>query len=243
MPLIGSYPLTSTFAGVSNLEGRGMNVSGNSIPHGAPGLLEIGETSVVLTVRETDEPTYGDRRTELSFKPQLDPTGERWYTWEFMVPSDWGSTDVGFAIMQIHESPGEKVAVQFTLHLENNQLVARVPVDVTVPGGASYRVGNQPFEFDRWHAMCFHANWQLDKTGFWELFVDRVPMLKRFNFPNCYDREQGGYLKLGIYNFNKASGWGKKSIHIRNVNIWAGNDGYQKVMGGVPITPSQMLQK
>lgn len=242
MAVIADFPLTSTFSGVNNLETRGLNVSGSSSPTGISDAIQILGGSAMLTVKESDAETYGERRTELSFKPQLDPTGERWYTWEFMVPESWGSTDTGFAIMQVHESPGDAVAVQFTLHLEKNSLVTRVPVDVTVPGTSSYRVGNHPFEFGRWYSMCFHANWQLDSTGFWEMFVDGVPMFKRFGFPNCYDRAQGGYLKLGVYNFNAASGWNEKTIHIRNVKIFSGNDGYHAVMGGVPVTGNRLLE-
>jgi hypothetical protein len=159
-----------------------------------------------------------------------------------MIPSSWGKTDKGFAIMQIHESEGGPVAVQFTLHLEHDRLVARVPMDVTVPGTESYRVGSHPFIFDRWYSMCLHANWQLDSSGFWELYVDRVPMLKRYGFANAYDREYGGYLKLGIYNFNRVSEWGEKTIYIRNINIWSGDDGYKAVIRGAPICPKHVLE-
>lgn len=66
-------------------------------------------------------------------------------------------------------------------------------------------------------------------------------MLKRYGFPNAYDRPEGGYLKLGIYNFNKAIGWGKRSIYMRNVSVWSGNDGYQAIMGGAPMPPHNYL--
>lgn len=241
MSRLSHYPLSKNFAGVSNFETKGLNINGATYIDGIPGSFDLINAAARLTVRETDTPTYGERRTELVFKSNLDPTGERWYTWEFMIPSSWGSSNAGFAIMQIHESPGASVAVQFVLLLENNQLVARVPVDVTMPGTDSYRVGNHPFVFDRWYSMCLHANWQLNNTGFWEIYVDRVPMLKRFGFANAYNRELGGYLKLGIYNFSKASGWKEKIIYVRNVSIWSGNDGYQTVMGGVPLAPSRAL--
>lgn len=241
MPLLANFPLTASFLGVSNLEARGLNVSGNSYTLGISDAIQISNGAALITVKETDVETYGERRSEMSFKHQLDPTGERWYTWEFMVPSSWGSTEKGFCVMQIHEIFGDPVAVQFTLHLENSQLVSRVPVDVSAPGTDSYRVGNHPFEFDVWYSMCLHANWQFNGSGFWEMFVNREPMFKRLNFSNCYDRAQGGYLKLGIYNFNAWSDWDQKQAYYRNVNVWSGNDGYTAVIGGTPTIPTRRV--
>lgn len=243
MTLIAHHPFTSTLAGADViLQAKGLNVASNSYPGGIPERIDIVDSAVRITVLETDTPTYGERRSEIIVNPQPDPTGERWYTWEFMLPSEsWSDDPRGFCVMQIHESNGDPVAVQFTLHLENGQLVARVPVDVLVPGSNSYRAGSYPFVLDRWYSMCFHANWQLGNTGFWELYVDKVPMLKRFGFANAYPRELGGYLKLGIYNFNALSGWNSRVAWYRNVRIWAGNDGYNTIMGGAPLVPPRKV--
>lgn len=244
MALLANHPLMSTFAGVSSLQANGSALRGDAYPSGITGTFDLVDAAAKITVRDTDAGTFGDRRSEMVFSHKLDPTGERWYTWNFMVPSNWNFS-TGMAIMQIHETPDAGApgkAVQFVLMLENNQLVARVPVDVLTPGNSSYRLGNHPFEFGRWYSMCFHANWQLTAIGFWELFIDGVPMFRQYGIANAYDFAVGGYLKLGIYNFNKANGWGSKTIYIRDVNIWSGNDGYQAVMGGVPLAPPRMLQ-
>lgn len=241
MTKIADHPLLLNFSGVDNLEARGLNVSGNSVPSGISDAIKIYNGYAAMAVKEADAETYGERRSEMSFKPQLDPTGERWYSWDFMVPSSWKSDERGFAVMQIHESPGDSVAVQFTLHLENRQLVTRVPVDVTVPGNSSYRSSWTPFEYDRWYSLCLHANWQYNNTGYWEMFIDRNIMFKRFHFPNCYNRALGGYLKLGIYNFNGYSGWGQKTAHYKNVKIYSGNDGYQTILNGAPLSTKRFI--
>lgn len=244
MALLAHYPLSTTFAGISHLQANGTQVTGNAQPTGVPGTFDLINGAVRTTCRESDPFTYGERRSEMLFRNQLDPTGERWYTWEFMIPGTW-NFNTGMVVMQIHETNpagSDPVAVQFVLLLENNQLVSRVPVNVLVPGGDSYRLGSHPFVFDRWYSMCFHANWQIGNTGFWELFVDKIPMLKRYSFANAYDFPIGGYLKLGIYNYAHINGWGTKEAYYRNVKIWSGNDGYQAVMGGVPMRPDRVLQ-
>lgn len=245
MALLANYPLLDTFGGVRNLEYDGNNLANVLVPaSGVPGHFELTGDGVKVTVNETDAETYGERRAEMSFKHQLDPTGERWYTWKFMVPSIWNFNS-GMAIMQIHEasdSGDPAVAVQLVLLLENGQLVARVPTDVLTPGTSSYNLATYPFAFDRWYSMCLHANWTLDTKGFWEMFVDGIPMFKQYGIANAYDNVLGGYLKLGIYNYSGSSGWGTKSIYVKDVSIWSGNDGYQAVMGTVPVKQRRMQQ-
>ncbi|SCY26176.1 Polysaccharide lyase [Nitrosospira sp. Nl5] len=242
MTLLASHPLSTTFAGVFSLQTLGSGYFNDSALLGVPGRLDLANGAAKCTVKDTDPDTYGGRRTEMTFSHQLDPTGERWYTWKFMIPPSW-PTSTACAIMQIHETTNAGAptpAPQFLLTFEGNHLVTRVPVDVLAPGNSSYRSADCPFEFDRWYSMCFHANWQRDSTGFWELFVDRVPMFKRYGFANAYDDVVGAYLKLGIYDYNKAVG--TKTMYVRDVNIWSGNDGYQTVMGGVPLAPARTLQ-
>lgn len=245
MPLLNSYPLSTTFAGVNNLETKGMNVSGAAYPSGITDSFDLVNGVAKVTARDIDVGTYGDRRSEMSFKPQLDPTGERWYTWKFMVPSTW-NFNTGMAIMQIHDTPGVDHnpgrAVQFVLLLENGQLVARVPGSIATESSNSYRLVACPLAFDQWHSMCLHANWQSTTTGFWEMFLNRTSMFKQYGIATAYDDAIGGYLKLGIYNYYKAQGWGTKTIYFSDVNIWSGNDGYQAVMGGAPLIGTRLLE-
>ncbi|MGH8685738.1 MAG: hypothetical protein ACREUM_10360, partial [Nitrosospira sp.] len=63
----------------------------------------------------------------------------------------------------------------------------------------------------------------------------------QYGIANAYDHVLGGYLKLGIYNYSASSGWGVNTIYIKDVSIWSGNDGYQTVMGTVPLVPPRML--
>lgn len=245
MPLLNSHPLSTTFAGVNNLETKGMNMNGTTYRSGIADSFDLVNGVAKVTVRDTDVGTYGDRRSEMSFKSQLDPTGERWYTWKFMVPSTW-NFNTGMAIMQIHDTPGvghnPGRAVQFVLLLENGQLVARVPGSIITESSNSYRLVACPFAFDQWHSMCLHANWQSTTTGFWEMYVNRTAMFKQYGIATAYNDAVGGYLKLGIYNFHKAEGWGTKTIYFSDVNIWSGNDGYQAVMGGAPFIGTRLLE-
>lgn len=244
MASILSLPLTSTLSGVSSLQHKGLNPAGNEYPTGIPGVFDFVDSSIKLTVNEADAITFGDRRTEMVFMYGTEPFGEKWYTWKFMISSAW-NFKTGMAIMQIHENAdigADPVAVQFVLMLENNQLLARVPDNTLVPGNGSHRMSVTDFQFDKWYSMCFHVNWQSTSIGFWEMFVDGAPMFRQYNIANAYNFINGGYLKLGIYNFTKSSGWGTKTIQFKDVNIWSGNDGYQTVMGKVPSLPNRSIQ-
>lgn len=245
MTLLANHPLTTTFAGVSYLQALGDNPTGDASPTGVANCIEIDDENAKVTLRDTDVDTFGERRSEMVFSHSLDPTGERWYTWDFMIPSSWGTTDgSSMAVMQIHETPDEgapSVAVQFVLLMENGQLVARVPSSILTEAATSYRMARRPIEFGRWYSLCLHANWQTTAIGFWELFVDGYPMFKQYNLANAYTFAVGGYLKLGIYNFGATENWGTKIAYFRDVSVWSGNDGYQTVMGTVPLAPVSLL--
>lgn len=242
MARIISAPLTHSFSGVATLQGNGSGPDAALYQNGIPGTFDLIDGAARITVRDTDTGTYGERRSEMTFA-EASPTGERWYTWEFMAPHGW-NFNTGMAIMQIHEFPDNgaaDVGTQFVLFLENGMIVPYVPVNVLVPGTSMYRLPAQPFEFGRWYSMCLHANWQLTAIGSWELFVNGKPAFRRHGFANAYNFVKGGYLKLGTYNFNSAEGWGTKTIHFRNVNIWSGNDGYQAVMNQPPVVPDRFI--
>lgn len=243
MPLISSSPLSQSFAGVQTLQAHGSGPDATLYPYGIPGTFDLEDGAAKITVRDTDAGTFGERRAEMTFA-ETSPTGERWYKWEFMIPTDWNFS-AGMAIMQIHEDPDDgapATAVQFVLMLENNLLIPNVPVNVLAPGASAYRLTPQPFEFGRWYSMCLHANWQITAIGSWELFIDGIAAFRQYGIANAYNYIKGGYLKLGIYNYRAAEGWGTKTIHIRNVNISSGNDGYQAVMGQVPIARPRLQQ-
>lgn len=245
MTLLATHPLANTFDGVYTFQTKGINVSGGAYPSGIPDSFDLVNGVAKITVRDTDPGTYGERRSEMQFLRQIESIGEYWYTWKFMIPSSW-NFDIGMAIMQIHETPDEHDppdrAVQFVLLLENDQLVARVPSAIEMQSPDSYRLASYPFVFDRWHFMCLHANWQHTPTGFWEMFVDNVPMFRQFDIATAYDDLQGAYLKLGIYNFHEAQGWGTKIIYVSDVNIWSGNDGYRQVIGSVPSVSARRVE-
>lgn len=248
MTIIANHPLSTIFAAPDiryevKFQTMGQNWFNNDYPSGIAGHIELVNGAARCVVNETDPMTYSGWRSELVFTYDPNtPTGERWYTWKFMVPSDW-NYDIGMAVMQIHlphDPPA--IAVSFVLLLENGQLVARVPTDFLTPTSSSYRMARHPFKFGHWYSMCFHVNWQPNSTGFREMFVDGAPMFRQYGIPTLYNFPNGPYLKLGVYDFSHTPGWGTKTVYIRDVNIWSGNDGYQTVMGAVPLAPPRMVQ-
>jgi len=247
MPMLAEHLLSTTFAepGVT-MQALGENVDATLYPTGRPGTFDLVNGITRITVKETDPITYTYQRAELVFKHQLDVTGERWYTWEIMVPSGWDFL-TGFTVMQVHVDPEPEEAIQsralnFILMLENNEWTPLIPVAIDPISTIAYRPAAVAMEFDRWYSMCLHANWQTDNTGFIEFYIDKVPLFKRTGLATTYSHPtQGPYSKLGLYNHRVATGWTQKVAYYRNARIWSANDGYQAVMGGAPIAPPRFL--
>lgn len=242
--LMMDVPLATTFTGVSTIQTMGVNVAGGAYPVGIPGSIVISDGVAKLTVNETDPVTFGGKRTEMTFTGHRPTTGEVWYKWQFMIPSAY-QFDAEMTVAQFHETPDAtdpEAAVQFVLLLHKTRLYARVPSSILTSSTASHRLASFPFEYDRWYEICLHANWQPTASGFWEMFVDRIPMFRAWNVANAYVDEIGGYLKLGIYNFNSLSGWGTKIGYYSNVKVWAGSASYEAILGGTPLQPPVMLE-
>jgi len=60
--------------------------------------------------------------------------------------------------------------------------------------------------------------------------------------PTEYDNVQGPYLKLGPYDYAHWGDFGEKTAFYADAKVWSGNDGYQTVMGGVPIIGTRLIQ-
>ena len=76
-----------------------------------------------------------------------------------------------------------------------------------------------------------------------ELYIDRAPLFKLNGLATTYSHPtQGPYAKFGIYNFFEQTGWSERYIFVSGVSVWSGNDGYQTVMGGVPIIGTRLIQ-
>jgi hypothetical protein len=243
MSLVASYPFTD-FSLIQGVSGNGQNVAGASYPHGIPGVLTIENGVMKAFLSDYHAITTSGHRSEIYLTP--DTLGENWYTWEFMLPSVYWSDFTGsMTIGQMHDTNDVEDAPRqpnFMLQVMDGVLYAVLP-RVTLPteNTAYYRYPATNMVFDRWYSVCIRFNWQITTAGFREVFVDRVPVFRHWGTPTAYDDVIQPYFKLGMYNTSGGNS-GDKVAYFRNLTRWTGNDGYQAVMGGVPLTPPSLSQ-
>lgn len=243
MPAIVDYPMSSGFGGVYQVQAAGIVDTGAAYSNGVGDSLSIVGGVMRATVRDTDPETALGQRAEI--RAPSDGIGEFWYAWEFMIPDSWDDTK-SMSIMQIHDSPDGGDAARFPnflLTIESGAINALVP-SATLPteGASGVRVARRQLTKNHWYSGCLHVSWQAGATGFRELFIDREATFREFNVPTHYVDVTGPYLKLGVYDFYHAGGFGTKSAYFRNLAVWAGRDGYASVMGGVPTARRNLLR-
>lgn len=254
MPIVDDVPMQGNFPQVAGLgfQADGVIVGVADAPTGIPGKIEIQGDWMVSTLDESDAWTASGLRSEMYLSP--DARGEWWYNWEFMIPPGWSIDDHKFIVMQIHDSPNkaapeylprhptfliyvEKATSADTLHF-----VVRVPGAILPTQSQDMRTVNAvPMSLGRAYRFCLHVNWQIDSTGFRELFIDGEPIMREYNTPTTYDDATGGYLKLGVYRGSTPEDIGHRVAMYRRVQVWSGNDGYQTVMGRAPVPARRLL--
>ena len=245
MSLVASYKFDS-FSGVQGVSGDGRVLAGASYPNGIPNVLTIENGMMRAFLSDAHAITTVGHRTEIYLTPDS-PSGEVWYAWEFMLPGAyWDGYSVGaLTIGQLHDTAdGGDGARQpnFMVQAHKGNLCLVWP-RATLPTESTNfdRFPIAPIEWDRWYAICVRINWQIDTSGFREVFLDKKPVYRQWNVATAYDDTIGPYFKLGIYNTSGGLS-GDKLAYFRNLKRYTGNDGYQTVMGEVPLTPTKVSQ-
>ncbi len=243
MSLIASYPFTDLSL-VQGLQGDGHNIAGASYPNGIPGVLTIENGMLRTYLTDTQALDVDRHRTEIYLT--ADAIGEVWYAWEFMLPSQYWADYTGGAltIAQMHDSPAIGVPTRqpnFFLQVMNGVLYTVWPRATLPAENTTFdRFAAINIQWDRWYSVCVRVNWQITTAGFREVFIDRVPVFRQWNVATGYDDVLQPYFKIGIYNTSGGLS-GDKVAYFRNLTRWTGNDGYQAVMGGVPVLPPRIL--
>jgi hypothetical protein len=193
-------------------------------------------------MRDTDAYTYFGHRADISWPPGT--RAEYWYTWRVMIPTSWAGYGKRIVIAQVHDRADESDGTQypnFMLLADDKEFTAAVPSSIyPTPVNVGVAKGGYPLTLGQWYDCCLHANWQIS-GGFREFFIDRRPIFREHGIATEYDNVLGPYFKLGLYDGNHDGGFGTKTAYYRDARIWTGNDGYQTVMGGVPLAPTRNL--
>ncbi len=245
MALSVSYPLNSSFTGVTQLQSRGTIDTGDNLPAGIAGGLIIENGVMASTIHDTDDVTAIAVRSEIVAPSNT--FAEWWYLWEFMIPSDFAPQTDPISLMQTHDTPdvgdGNKW-VPFALYwLPSDMLATYVPAAALPAEGANGTIAAMStFTRGTWHSACLHVKWSAGNSGFREFFLDGIPLFRHHSLATMYTDTTGPYFKLGCYDATHNARFGTAKAYFRNVEIWSGNDGYQTVLGQLPSMPPQRME-
>lgn len=237
-----NIPLTRTLEGTI-LAALGKNLDGSTFPEGVPERLEIIDGALQATVYPHDTLTNNGRRAEVVIGTFPSNTGEFWSSFDFKLPMDWTFKEMvmlgSWYPTPDAEDPTKHVTMGF--RIANTSILLIVPE--TLPGNTNTgrTVARAEISRGEWYTLTCRINLQTDSTGFREVYLNRVPILKESGIATTYFDVAGPYFKFGVYSgeYN----YRYLRIHFRNASMWSGNDGYQKVMGGPPRLPPRMIQR
>lgn len=244
MALLSLYPLSQSFADVTQLQANGTIDTGDNLPSGIDGRLfitpdPIGERGNVLqaTVYEVDDLTAGGRRSEI--RAANDDRAEYWYTWDCLFSDEDWETTSDFVVMQIHDSAdggdGAK-APNFLLTAKSGELRVVVP-SATLPteGTGLITMASARITLGKWMRLTLNISWQITAIGWRRFWVNGVQIFNQNQVPTTYDDVSGPYLKLGPYNYFSLSSWTSRTMYLSNVQVWSGAANF---VDGMRLSPS-----
>lgn len=243
MAVVYAWPLTSTFIGVHSLGANGISHgSGHSAADGIGTQWQIVDGWALATLSDTDAVTNGGQRTELAGDNDPAPC-ERLYRWEYRLEGVWPYDSTAFVIMQIHSDPsGAVVAENFWLTCDGRTVEAMLPT--SQPGDVlTYsRIAAWPAVVGQVVAVALHVRWDktTNRAGWIDLYVNGVLMASVRNRATAYSHAEAGggpYYKVGVYMPAHAySGWGVRSMSVRNVIVTDGLNGesWTALLGDIP---------
>lgn len=243
MPKIFDVPFTSaaSFEAVS-VSANGTHDFGRNHPNGMPGRLEIADACLQVTLYPTDAKTNLGLRSEVTIGTFPTNSGEYWSQFEFRLPEDWAYQDLVF-VGSWYATPdaGDPTKhVPMGFRLTNGAFAVIVPQSFTSVSNNGETVVRAKVEPGRWYRVTCRTNLQQTATGFREIYLDRVPILKQSGIITTYDDAIGPYFKCGVYV--DGTSFDRLRIWFRNFAVWQGNDGFNAILGGVPEVPPRALQ-
>jgi hypothetical protein len=246
MTLVADYPLTSTFAGVSQLQANGTIDTGDNLPNGIGTSLYISGGRMVSTITEDDTETATGIRSEV--KDAARANGAYFYNFSLTLADDFNPLVDYIMLMQIHDTPdggdGAKTVPFALCYEQSGDFSIRVPSQTLPAEGATARIiPIMKAVRGREYVFTLHALWSITATGFRHFYVDRQPVFKETNIPTCYDDVTGNYLKCGVYDATHNAQFGTATAFYRNIKVYSGNDGFETAMGGNPIARTQLLDR
>ena len=231
----------SDFSKCQYIQANGSFGSGPLMTTGVPDRIWIEEASCKMYLNINDVDTAGWKRSEIVLGTFPTGAGEYWSTCDFKY--DW-DTDKNVAIGSWYATPDSGDGLKYVpigFRIRYSALVIEVPIDPPTEGIGSKAIASAPIVRNRWYSLCVHANLQPNNKGFREVFLDKAPIVREYGIPTAYVDVVGPYFKMGPYDGDHLLRFDEATLYVRNVTMWSGNDGYQNVMGGVPLSPPRLI--
>ena len=231
----------SSFPLCRYLGANGTFKSAPTLPTGIAGRIWIEDAVCNMYVNtQTDANTAGWKRTEIDFGEFPTPTGEMWCTFDFQYHWDFSDYIVlgSWSVMIDGQSGVTYVPLGF--RMRDHHFIIQASLDYSI-GFSNRQIASIPVTRGRWYRVCAHANLQPNSTGFIEVFVDGMPIVRMWNTQSTYSTATAHYFKLGPYDGSHTMAFDEALLRIRNVTMWSGNDGYNAVMGGAPTIPQRRV--
>lgn len=236
-----AFQTSADFAQCRSLGANGIFKTGTELPNGIPGRIWIENSICNMYLNTSDASTADWKRTEIDFGEFPTALGEYWTTFEFK--REWSFSNyvvIGSWSVMINDVSGQTY-VPIGFRIRDQNLVIQAPRDLNVIGFNNQNLAVVPVGVGTWHKVVAHVNLQPDNTGFREVFLDGAPIVRQWGIQTTYPTSTGHYFKIGPYDGDHLAAFEEATLRIRNVAVWTGNDGYQAVMGEVPIIPQRRI--
>lgn len=220
--------------GTSTLRSNSISVSGNPYPGtGIPRRLEIVGGVLEATVYQDDPLTFLGRRSEVEIGTFTANSGTCWSKVEFMIPTDWTYEKLVMMGSWYPTPDGGDGTKHVTIGLRLLGATLLIIVPDSLPGETTTgrTVARMDLQRGHWYSLCIRARLATDATGFREVYVDGVPILREYGIATTYTDTVGPYFKIGPYDGNAYNDFGSLKLHFRNATMWTGDAGFQDVMG------------
>lgn len=230
----GRFANRSTFSGYG-LQANGVDSTGNSLPAGVSGRLEIvtdparsGERVVKHTLYPTDIETATGLRSEYYYQPAGSLPKTLWYWFALYMPDTW-DTDKRFVVWQLHDTPdgGDSSTRTPTMvgYLDADRKIY-VPnsYDTVASSPAHPNYDRTPLvvkpTFGRWQEWVVKVNWSaVAGAGSFDVWVDRRKVYWESSQINTYNDAALPHVKQGPYDYYHLGDFGVREMYSKGVLV------------------------
>lgn len=249
MSLLQRYALDVDFAGIYTIQANGQVLDPSTALNGIPGRLEIQDwggnigPALRATLYEGDDATpigTTSHRSEIAFLHYN--KGAYWFAYEIYVP-DYSEMPLIFdgttaQVLLDPDADGVTDDPIYGAHISDTLLAPRMHADFVLHSGKQISIQDGPLPRGRWVKVIQYTYWN-EVAGWQEIVCDGRFIIRRNGVQTVHSDAGKIYKKVGIYNYNKRTGFGMARAYYRNIDIYDQNESWFTVLGNHPAPPWQ----